>query len=398
MITALCLGLTEMVGLASPSPAVGDAKDFIWYCESDEATEAQKATVAQIYKAAGADPKALSCKEAFEAFNSTTLSLSFQGTPSTDLSPLAGLTGIKDLACEGCYDVAIASIPKLENLKFLELSGNNLTTFPDAKRFTNLNQFVLSNNETITKAHGSALPANLKVLSLNFTKIADLDFLSQLTNISRLSIEAPPAGTLNTLPKIDSLRTLNASSLEGSDYSFLDQTPNLTELHLYSNGIADISTIQFPANLKALFLEFNDIKEVPVGVIPTGLEEIGLGYNPIKSLKNVAEAKGLKFLNFRGAGFKNWSELDAVLPNLEFLDASENAFTAEDIQEGKAKSWLELRHLKINDTNIKSLAFFKNIAAPKLEIATLPEIKNKNEENCPTSDVPEVIAQYCAEK
>lgn len=384
-----------MIGLASPLPAARVKKDFVWYCESDEATAEQKATVAQIYEAAGADPKKLSCQEAFEAFNSTTLSLSFRGNSATDLAPLAGLTGIQDLACDGCNNKAVTTIPKLENLRFLELSGNALASFPDVKKFSKLEQFVLANNNAITKVLDSTLPDNLETLFLHFTKVSDLSSLDQLANIKRLSIEAPPAGTLKTLPELASLQTLNASHLKDGDYSFLAQTPNLTELHLYTNGITDISDIPFPGKLKALFLEFNDIGEVPAGAIPTGLEEIGLGYNPIKSLKNVAEAKDLKFLNFRGAGFKHWSELDAVLPKLEFLDASENAFTVADIQAGKTKSWPELKHLKLNDTNIKSLAFFKDINAPKLELATLPEISDKNEENCPTTDVPTVVAEFC---
>lgn len=378
--------------------AVTAEKDFVWYCESDEATDAQKATVGQIYEAAGADSKALDCQAAFEAFNSSTLSLFFQGTANTDLSPLSGLTSIQDLACENCNDKTVATIPELGSVKFLELSGRRLSSFPDLNRFSGLKQFVLANNNAITTVGNSALPASLEALSLHNTKVSDLKFLTHLASLNWLSIESPQAGTLGTLPNLSGLRTLNASHLKDRDYSFLKQTPQLAELHLYTNGIEDISDLPLPATLKALFLEFNRIREIPAGIIPAGLTEIGLGYNPIKSLKNVAEAQGLTKLNFRGAGFKNWSELDAMLPKLEFLDASENAFTVADIQAGKAKSWTELKHLKLNNNKIKSLAFFKGIKAPKLEIATLPEIRNKNEDNCPTKEVPKVIAMFCAEK
>lgn len=383
-----------ILGLSQPLLAAVE-KDFVWYCESDEATEAQKATVDQVYKAAGADPEKLGCKEAFEAFNSSTLNLLFQGTATTDLAPLSGLTGVSYLACDNCSNTTVATIPELTSVKFLELSGSSLSSFPELKRLSKLQQLVFANNSAITTIGGSALPQSLEALSLHFTKVTDLNFLSQLAHINWLSIEAPPAGTLKTLPLLNGLKTLNASQLKDKDYSFLAQTPQLAELHLYTNGIVDISDIPLPKDLKALFLEFNNIREVAAGSLPKGLREFGIGYNPVRSLKHLAEAKDLNRLNFRGAGFKNWAELDPHLANLEFLDASENAFTVADIQASKVKSWPELKHLKLNDTNIKSLAFFKDIEAPKLDIATLPEIRGKNEENCPTTGVPKAVAAFC---
>lgn len=393
--TLMAFGLT-IVGFVQPAAAATE-KDFVWYCESDEATPAQKVTVKEIYSLMNIEPN-VSCRDVFKRLSEDNyLSFYFDESIVTDLSPLNGLNNIVNLHCEACDESAVASIPPIEKLRTLSLLGGHLETFPNIEKFKNLKNLVLSTN-SISQVKMSNVLRNLERIEFEQTQIDDLSFLTELKRLKALDIVYPVKNTLQTLPMLPNLEKLNTSAIGTLDYSFLENAPNIIELRFIGNDVKDLRTVPLSKSLKRLTLIQNSISSISKGDLPKDLEHLDLSNNPIRNFNALTELKKLFSFSINYSDFKEWSALDPILPQLEELSLWSTLISENEINAGKTKEWPKLRKLIISETEITSLAFFKKIKSPKLEFATLPYIENKTEENCPTSGVPAPVAEFCKEK
>lgn len=391
--TILVFGIT--IACLTQQAAAAAEKNFVWYCESDEATSAQKTTVREIYYESNLDPDKVSCKEAFSTLlDRFGLSFYFSTVILTDLSPLAGLVNTRELYCEGCNQKAVISIPYLPNLVALDLKAGGLTTFPDLTKFENLRSLRLSYVDISEVAMSSNLK-KIKKLELNETKIADFSFLVELDQLEKLALATPIKDSLRTLPELPHLSQLSASYLTTHDYSFLKKAKNVSVLALYENGIKDLSSIFLADSVKSLDLYGNKIEYIPPDVLPKGLEHITLGANPLAIFDSLEKLEKLDSLNLGYSNFSDWRSIEKLLGKLKILNVYQTNITEIDIESSPVKNWPMLEKLYIDETQIESLTFFKNISAPKLNRVAFPYIENKTEENCPTSGVPEVVAEFC---
>lgn len=382
----------------SGSALAAQQKDFVWYCESEEATAEQKKTVQKIYAESGRDPEKISCQEFMdETKKLSSYVIAFEDTDLTDFSPLAGFDNLRKVFCAPCNSDAIATIPPLPNLIELTIPANYLERIPDLWRFPKLEILDVGENP-IRHVHEVDQLKNLKSLFIHQTRIQDLKFLSQLPNLTKLEASSLPKGAINTLPKLPNLSYFGAASNHIESIDIIRKTPNVVVLGLYSNEIEKFDGIEVLSRLKVLGIGDNNFKKIPRGSIPKSVTGIYLNGNSLEDFEFIKDLKGTTQLDLENTGFSDWSLIDHLRPSLIALYLSNNPLPNKSIPQNEREQWPKLEHFEIVNDDVTSLAFFKQFEAPSLYSIEVPYFENKTEENCPTTGVPKPVADFCQDK
>ncbi|ODV59511.1 L domain-like protein [Ascoidea rubescens DSM 1968] len=226
-------------------------------------------------------------------------------------------------------------LKNLSKLQFLDLSNN----------------FHFSNNLIF-----SNLPSNLKFLDLSCNNISSIENLNHLGSLSHLDLSGNCINHLCNLHGLTSLEYLNVSKMDFSFYSFersflkigdisylkslkvlnasnnslskidktLNQLSSLSSLNLSGNFIKVIENIDKLTNLKKLDLSYNLIASIkpinPICCLKINLVYLNLNYNCINEIKGICQLDNLKYL-FLTRNYINGLDLEQlrVLKNLKNL-------------------------------------------------------------------------------
>jgi hypothetical protein len=193
--------------------------------------------------------------------------------PVTDLTPLAGLTGLTKLSLDRTGVTDLTPLAGLTRLTELSLSDTGVTNVMPLAGLTGLTALRLRNTPVVDLAPLTGL-TGLTMLSLDRTGVTDLTPLAGLTRLTMLSLGgtgitdlAPLAGLtgLNTLtledtPVVDlaplaGLTGLN--TLASEDTPVVDLTPlagltRLTTLALSGTGVTEDEIAKLEARLAGL--------------------------------------------------------------------------------------------------------------------------------------------------
>ena len=157
------------------------------------------------------------------AGNLEVLNISHLGVQKKNLSPISGLTGLRELYFTDSRISDVSPLAGLTNLSVLDLGG--------------------------------------------VQDISDISPLSKLTNLTKLDLWHLGKGDLSDISVIANFSNLTVLSLRNhhiSDISALAGLTNLTSLDLTVNNISDISPLAGLTNLKELKLEVNPIEDTAV--------------------------------------------------------------------------------------------------------------------------------------
>lgn len=155
--------------------------------------------------------------------------------------------------------------------------------------------------ETAIEKYLNSLPADRRILTIEYTGITDLPDLSRFKNLKELYCGYNKLTYLhNTLP--ESLEILHCS------YNKLTSLQDLTRLK----------------NLKKLYCSINQLTYLPT-TLPQGLEELICSVNQLTSLPDLSRLKNLKELN---CSDNQLTSLPTILPqSLETLYCYDNKLT-----------------------------------------------------------------------
>ena len=169
----------------------------------------------------------------------------------TDLSPIAGLTNLRDLALDSTYLSDLAPLANLTNLIMIQAWGSQIADLTPLAGLTNLDLLSIAGNHITDLSPVSGL-TNLTVLDLSFGQITDIAPLSGLTNLRRLNLDR------NQITDVSPLANLaNAGRSE------------LEDLNLRENQISDISPLAYLVSLEVLWLDGNPIADLsPAAHVP----------------------------------------------------------------------------------------------------------------------------------
>jgi len=171
----------------------------------------------------------------------------------TDLSPLAGLTNLRDLYLIGDYISDITPLAGLENLTHLSFIRNQVVDISPLAGLTNLEmlQFGASQVSDITPLAGLT---NLTSLDLSWNQITDITPLAGLTNLHSLFLRDNQITDITPLAGLADLMPSNLAHLHLSNNQISDLTPlagfyNLESLWVNGNPITDFSAVAHVDNV-----------------------------------------------------------------------------------------------------------------------------------------------------
>lgn len=320
----------------------------------------------------------------------TLTSLDLSSSEISDLNPLSGLSNLTYLCLRNNYISDLTPLSKLTNLTHLDLSGNRITDVSPLAKLKNLNKLYLNSNwiadlsplSALTNLtdldlnHNRAQVYNLNSLSRltnlthldiehlsNYSKILDVGFLSQLTNLKELWLGNNPIPDLSPLADLVNLSSLSLSSIYCAEHNFkyLSGLKDLTWLSVENNNIQNLNFLSDLSDLVELELSGNKITDLRGLAKLTKLTDLELNDNQISDLSPIADLKSLNNLELRQNQISDLTPLGG-LANLTDLWLNDNQIT-------------DLKRLK-NLTNITWLSLDNN---PIKDLSALGNLPNLNE-------------------
>ena len=215
----------------------------------------------------------------------------------SDISPVRGLTNLTLLTLKGNQISDISPIAGLINLRRLYLNDNLFSNLSPLRGLTNLEELYFSENKGVFDLSPLAGLVNLKTIGSWGHSISDLSPLAGLTKLEKVDFCGGDISDLTPLAGLTSLKELYLAVEEVSDLSPLAGLTGLTRLALHGNDISDISALAGLTKLKWLNLRGNDISDISVLAELTKLEWLDTSVNRISDVSPILGLTNLTWLN-----------------------------------------------------------------------------------------------------
>ena len=176
----------------------------------------------------------------------------------TDLGPLAGLTGLQVLDLSGNQVADLWPLPGLAALERLNLSGNRVAGIATLAQLTGLRVVDLADNR-ITDLWPLAGLAALERLNLSDNRIEDIWPLASLSDLRVLLLDRNRVADLLALSHVAGLENLGLSGNRIEDVGWLAELGRLHRLDLSGNAVADVSALGDVSTLVWLRLSGNPV-------------------------------------------------------------------------------------------------------------------------------------------
>ena len=240
-----------------------------------------------------------------------------------DLWPLAGLRGLEALYLSGNQISDLLPLAGLRGLKVLDLAGNRIEDLWPLSGLTELRELDLADNAVADLGPLAGL-AGLEVLDLAGNRIEDLWPLSGLTELRELDLADNAIEDLRPLSGLTELRELHLADNAVSDLGPLAGLAGLEALDLAGNRISDVWGPGYLTRLERLNLADNAIEDLRPLARLTLLEVLLLDRNRITDVLELSPMAELANLGLAGNPIANLWPLEG-LGQLHRLDLSGNA-------------------------------------------------------------------------
>ena len=221
------------------------------------------------------------------------LDLSSQGL--TDVSALAGLSGVLELDLADNAIADLSPLAGLTGLQVLNLSGNRVADIATLAGLTELERLNLSDNR-IGELSPLAGLSGLKVLDLSGNRIEEVSPLAGLTGLERLNLSGNGIGELLPLAGLGGLQVLLLDGNGIADVLGLSPLAGLENLGLSGNRIADIGLLGQLRGLRRLDLSGNAVADISALGEVSGLLWLRLPGNPVSDIAPLGRLEQLRWL------------------------------------------------------------------------------------------------------
>ena len=229
----------------------------------------------------------------------------------TDLSALAGLSGVRELDLRDNAITDLSPLSGLSGLQVLDLSGNLIEELWPLAGLPALQRLNLSGNRITDIAMLSGL-SGLQVLDLSGNLIEELWPLAGLPALQRLDLSGNRIADIAMLSGLSGLQVLDLSGNRIEELWPLAGLPALQRLDLSGNRIADIAMLSGLGGLQVLLLDRNRVADVGALSPLTGLANLGLSENRIEDIGLLGSLGPLRRLDLSGNAVADVSALGDV--------------------------------------------------------------------------------------
>ena len=213
----------------------------------------------------------------------------------TDLSPLAGLAGLQVLDLRDNAITDVSPLAGLTELRRLDLSGNRMADLWPLAGLAGLERLDLAGNRIADVSPLAGL-TELQVLDLAGNRIEDLWPLAGLTALERLNLADNRIADLWPLTGLSGLEVLLLDRNRVAEVLPLTGLAALANLGLSGNRIADIGPLSELGGLRRLDLSGNAVEDVSALGDLSGLVWLRLSGNPVSSAAALVRLESLRWL------------------------------------------------------------------------------------------------------
>ena len=291
-----------------------------------------------------------------------------------DLGPLAGMTELQELDCEGCMTngKALSGLKKLKKLNFKGF-GVSIDEIQFVKDLPELEELAVPQTEKPVTDISPLLGAKkLKKVSLGCVYgLTDeqLAPISSLTDLEEITISGK-IKSLSFLKGCTKLKVVNASGegfmSEFSDISALKDMKNLANVKLFGPKITDLSALAGKAELSSLDIAFCTVSDLSPLKNCDKLKSLGIISTKVTDLSVLAGITELSRIDAQNTEIKDLSPLKKCV-NLEDLLLSNSKVSDLLPLAGCAK----LRQLLCGRTAVTDISALKSCKA--LKYLTVPK-------------------------
>lgn len=187
--------------------------------------------------------------------------------------------------------------------------------------------------------------------------IVNLDDLASFTNLKEVSlINEPQISDLTPISNLENLKklTLDGCNIDDNKLNTLSELVNITDLSLSKNSITNISILSKLVNLRSLSMAENGIMDLSAIVQFPALETLNLSNNTITDLYSISNAPTLKDLNLMGNQIADLTPLDTIKTIKSLNVSKNNILTLNGVQRIPALAILNASENSISDISVLS--------------------------------------------
>lgn len=178
------------------------------------------------------------------------------------------------------------ALEKLNDVKELDLSGNQLSNISALKKLTQLTSLDLSDNQ-LTEISALEKLTQLTSLDLSENQLRDISALKKLTCLRSLYLSHNQLTEIAALTKLKNIRTLDLCINRLTQLSGIENLTQLTSLYLRANQLSNIAALAQLRDLNTLDLSHNQLSDIIVLEKLTQLSSLDLSANQITTLLSI---------------------------------------------------------------------------------------------------------------
>jgi hypothetical protein len=227
------------------------------------------------------------------------------------LTDLKWFTGLRDLAfVELGISSDLSPLAQITGLKKLDLEANEITDITPLATLSGLTDLCLSHN-LISELGPLAALTNLTNLHLGSNRAGDVSPLAGLADLQSLEMENNHVYDIRPLARLANLRRLVVSNNYITNLPTLTM-PHLTYLDLSHNQILNLGPLSGLMTLRHLELDSNQIKDISPLATLSDLSHLSLNSNYISDLSPLGGLRQLRHLEVCGNNITDWSPVRNV--------------------------------------------------------------------------------------
>lgn len=265
------------------------------------------------------------------------------GTPLQrgDIESLADLSILKNLRKLELVYQHINDISPLASLHLtiLNIEGNFVSDLTPLGGMTGLKELTVGRNPISDLSPLSSLP-RLRRLSAEQIEASDITPLAKIQSLEIADLFDIPCADYSPLVELPSLKSVNISDSSVSDVAVVVGNKRLTQIIAHRCGITSLAIFKTLPDLEWLELWQNDIRDLSGVEAFQSLKHLNLNYTPVEDLTPLTKLKHLEELELR----RVVADLAPLLeiPSLKKVQCTSDAQEAIDRIAGKAKFAIEV--------------------------------------------------------
>ncbi len=250
----------------------------------------------------------------------------FNPMDSLSLANIRKVIAVEDLdLSKNIYIQNLDPLDRLHKLKFLNLSGTNISNLTPLRNLTELETLDLSNTKV---SDLSPLRYSSKMINLDIsnTLVRDIGVLTNMKLLENFYAKNIPVYDFSPLSDLDSLKEIDFANTRFADLSSIENLPSVSTLTISGTNVKDLAPLKKWQALKTLNIDSTQVTNLEPLSNASKLQVLRANYTHITDLMPLQKIPSLKtiYADYTNIDRKAADRLIAVNPKVRIIFDSDN--------------------------------------------------------------------------